>query len=333
MSVKYREFIEDNFTITTVTGEIVPFKFNSIQNYYYDLLMSEYDKELQGVRENILKSRRFGFSSIIDAMFVVDFIMGELGEIPLTNSDVYSYKEKDTQVLFTRVNQFLDSWLLNYIGKDYRNIADREHLKKLRKDFLKSDETGTRIVGRNGSEYHCLTAGAKVSGRGGTKQNIHWSEVAFYGNTQVLDARQLVAGVEEQVTGGIGKVFRETTGNVTDDFFSEEYYLAKDGVSDFKSRFLAWHLFDTYTKEAPEGWEPPEYYHKIMKDGVTVDQCYWHFEKTRGLTSKLRMREYPTTDVEAFLLGGDPYFSELSLLHYTNNLKEPIRKVEYATAL
>ena len=44
----------------------------------------------KGIRENILKSRRFGFSSIIDAMFCADFILSELGAIPLTNSDVYS---------------------------------------------------------------------------------------------------------------------------------------------------------------------------------------------------------------------------------------------------
>lgn len=333
MAVDYKAFIEDNFTITTTNGEIVPFVFNDVQNYYYDLIQKDYGEELQGIRENILKSRRFGFSSIIDAMFVVDFILGELGEIALTNSDVYSYKVQDTQTLFTRVNQFLDSWLMRSQGLDYRNISDRQYLPQLRSAFLAKDVGGTVIVGKNGSEYHCLTAGAKVSGRGGTKQNIHWSEVAFYGNTAILDARQLVTGVEEQVSGGIGKIFRETTGNVADDMFSSEYMLGKEGTSDFKSRFLAWHKFGAYTKEAPEGWEVPAYYEAIRKEGITLNQCYWHFEKTRGLTDKLRMREYPTTDTEAFLLGGDPYFDTDALIYYTANTQAPKRKVEYATAL
>jgi hypothetical protein len=331
--IDYKGFIQDNFTITTTEGEIVPFVFNDIQDYYYNLLLEDYGEELSGVRENILKSRRFGFSSIIDAIFMTDFILSELNAIPLTNSDVYSFKERDTQVLFTRVNQFLDSYLLKDQGGDYTNPDHRKEIDKLRKAFLKVDETGRMIQGKNGAEYHCLTAGAKVSGRGGTKQNIHWSEVAFYNNTEILDAEKLVTGAEEQVSSGIGKIFRETTGNVSDDFFSREYYEGKDGISDYKSRFLAWYLFGNYTKPAPKGWQAPEYYDGIIKDGITTDQCYWHYEKTRGLTNKLRMREYPTTDVEAFLLGGNPYFDESALLFYTNNLSKPIKEVEYVTSL
>jgi len=333
MQINYRGFIQDNFTITTITGEVVPMVFNDIQNYYYDQLIGEYGRELQGIRENILKSRRFGFSSLIDAMFAADFILSEIGEIPLTNSDVYSYKDKDTQVLFTRVNQFIDSWLLKDQGGDYRIIEHRRELSKLRSAFLKKDVQGTVIVGRNGAEYHCLTAGAKVSGRGGTKQNMHWSEVAFYNNTDILNARDLVTGAEEQVSSGVGKIFRETTGNVTDDFFSEEYAMGVDGVSDFKSRFLAWHLFSKYSKQAPEGWEPPEYYDLIRSNGVSINQCYWHFEKTRGLKDKRRLREYPTTDDEAFLLGGEPFFDTDAIMHYLKNAHDPIKKGEFIGAL
>lgn len=334
MIIKYKEFIEDNFMITTVEGETVPFIFNDIQTYYYNQMIGEYGPELVGVRENILKSRRFGFSSIIDAIFTVDFILSELGEIPLTNSDVYSYKQDDTETLFTRVNVYVDSWLLKSQGGDYRDPSHRQELKGLRKKFLKSDVRGTVIAGHNGAEYHCLTAGAKVSGRGGTKQNIHWSEVAFYNNTPMLDARVLVTGVEQQVTDGVGKIFRETTGNVSDDFFAEEYEQGKDGENDFKSRFLAWYQFGRYTKPAPAGWEPPEYYQKIPESvGVTVDQCYWHYIKTKKLQSKLRMREYPTTDTEAFLLGGDPWFDESALVTHAALIKEPVAVGDYAASL
>lgn len=334
MIVDYKKFMEENFTITTIDGRIVPMIFNDIQNAYYKDLLNDYGAELQGIRENDLKSRRFGFSALIDGMFTTDFILSELGEIPLTNSDVYSYKDADTKTLFTRVNQFLDSWLLKSQGGSYLDFDHRREVPMLRKQFLESDRNGTVIVGKRGAEYHCLTAGARVSGRGGTKQNVHWSEVAFYGNTQILDARLLVTGVEQQVSDGVGKIFRETTGNVADDFFSGEYQLGKDGKSDFKSRFLAWYRMGTYTKEAPYGWEPPAYYDGIRSDkGTTVDQCYWHFVKTRELTDKLRMREYPTTDTEAFLLGGDPFFDTDALVHYTNHIQEPIKEVEYATAL
>lgn len=334
MIVDYKKFIEENFTITTTGGLVVPFIFNDIQNYYYELIQNEYGRELQGVRENILKSRRFGFSSIIDGIFMTDFILSELGEIPMTNSDVYSYKQDDTTTLFTRVNQFLDSYLLKSQGGDYRNFEHRNALTPLRKQFLAQDVRGTKIIGTNGAEYHCLTAGAKVSGRGGTKQNIHWSEVAFYSNTSILDARVLVTGVEEQVSSGIGKIFRETTGNVSEDMFGEEYELGKLPHADFKSRFLAWHRMSAYSEPAPEGWTPPAYYDPVRREfNVSIDQCYWHFKKTRQLKSKLKLREYPTTDTEAFLYGGDPFFDEDALLLHMNAVQKPTWEADYVLAL
>ena len=332
--IDYKGFIEKYFTITTISGVVVPMKFKNVQSYNYDLILKDYGKKLSPIRENILKSRRFGFSSLIDAIFCVDFILGEIGVTNLANSSVYSYRQKDTDELFKRVNQFIDSYLLiAYSGGrlHYENPSDRKVLPSLRAKFLKKDVGGTIIEGQNGSVYDCLTAGAKVSGRGGTRQNIHWSEVAFYNNTQILDARGLVVGAEKQVSDGIGKIFRETTGNVADNFFAEEYQAGKDGLSQFKSRFLAWHLFSAYQEKAPVNWKIPEYYSQIPN--ITKDQAYWHFRKTNGLTSKLEMREFPTTDTEAFLLGGDPYFSDDSIVYYNSHIKTPLKEVDYVSAL
>lgn len=329
--IDYKGFIEKYFTITTIDGQIVPMKFNDVQNFYYNLILKEYGASLAPIRENILKSRRFGFSSLIDAIFCVDFILGEIGVTNLSNASVYSYKQKDTDELFKRVNQFIDSWLLATQGLNYENPEDRKALPVLRSRFLKKDVGGTIIEGQNGSIYDCLTAGAKVSGRGGTRQNIHWSEVAFYNNTEILNARELVIGAEKQVSSGVGKIFRETTGNVADNFFAEEYQAGKDGRSQFKSRFLAWHLFGAYQTKAPSDWSIPEYYNQIP--GIKRDQAYWHYITTKGLEDKLEMREFPTTDTEAFLLGGNPYFQNDALVHYNSMIKTPLKEAEYVSAL
>ena len=94
---------------------------------------------------------------------------------------------------------------------------------------------------------------------------------------------------------------------------------------------MAWHLFGAYSDKAPTNWEMPEYYKQIK--GITKDQAYWHFRKTNGLTSKLEMREFPTTDTEAFLLGGDPYFSNDSIVHYNSKIRKPLKEAEYVSAL
>lgn len=333
MAINYQQFIEDNFYLKDKQGNLVPFILNDVQRSYMKQLKTDYPT-MQGIRENDLKGRQFGMSTLITALFSVDFIMSELGLIPQTDSDVYSYKDKETRSHFNRINMFLDSWLLKDQGGDYSDPEHRKELPKLRQAFLKQDNIAGLLVGNRGTELATATAGAKVSGRGNTKQNILWSEVAFYSNTPIINAEDLVTGAEEQVPQGYGKIFRETTGNLAADFFAKEYKLGKDGVSDFKSRFMAWYSHAEYTQTTPIDWDAPEYYAKLLADSKASEaQCYWHFKKTRGLTDTKRMREYPTYDTEAFLYGGNPFFEAESLLYYTNLIKEPMKRAEYATSL
>lgn len=327
--IDYKQFISDCFYLKNKKGEIVPFIFNDVQDGYYKTLTEDYPT-MQGIRENILKGRQFGISTMWSGVFTTDFIMSAIGEIPLIDSDIYSHKDDETKSHFDRVNMFLDSWLLKSQGGDYFNPEHHQALPELRKSFLKVDTAGL-LVAKNGTTIQTQTASAKVSGRGSTKQNIHWTEPAFYPNTEIMSARNLITGAEEQVPQGYGKIVRESTGNLASDYYAEEYYLGKDGKSDFISRFMAWYTFKDYQKQAPDGWEVPEYYSKLVEDGLaTINQCYWHFMKTRGLQDKGKLREYPTYDREAFLLSGTGFFDGEALLHYTNNIQEPMRAVEFA---
>lgn len=309
--IDYKGFIESTFLIKNKEGQIVPFIFNETQDYYYDLIRADYGASLQGVRENILKFRQPGFSSLIDAIFTVDFIFSEWAKIPLTDADIVSHKEKDTVVLFNRVSFFLDSFFNKY------NIQ--------RKDYLEVDTTKL-LKGRRGAQMYVQTASAKVSGRGGTKQNIHWSEVAFYPNTEILNASNLVIGAEQQVKDGIGKIFRETTGNTDIDFFAEEFFRGLEGNSEFKSRFLGWWLHQEYRKEAPVSWVlPPEYKKLHDKYGVSAAQCYWHWYKVNHAKDpRAMLREYPITVDDAFIGDGTQYFDIMAMKAYTEVVKSPI---------
>lgn len=332
--IDYRGFIQDNFFILNKHGELVPFVFNDVQNLWYDELVAEYGEELQGIRENDLKGRQFGISSVITGMFATDFILSELGHIPVTNSDIYSHKDDETTAHINRFNLFLDSYLMQDQGAGIEDMENTEARQAFRRAFLAIDNGGQIKSKKRGAEYHAQTASAKVSGRGGTKQNIHWSEVAFYPNTEIMNAKTLVTGAEKQVPIGYGKIFRETTGNTMVDFFAKEYQDGKEGRGMFKSRFLAWYLHKEYALDAAHTWEPPLYYEKLLSDGkATKDQCFWHFQTTKELSDKYELREYPTYDTEAFILGGDPYFDKDAMLQYLNNIIKPIKEVEYATAL
>jgi len=317
MKINYKLFIEDNFMIINKKGEKVPFIFNDTQNYYWNLLNSEYPT-LQGIRENILKFRQPGFSSLIDAIFTVDFIMSELNKQPVTFSDIYSHKDKETLILFNRVSFFLDSWC------NKNGIA--------RGSFLKEDAHG-KIKGYNQSEINVQTANAKVSGRGGTKQNMHFSEPAYYPNTDIINANDLVLGAEQQVADGVGKIFRESTGNMIGDFFNEEYEFGKQPNAKFKSRFLGWWLHKEYTLQSPPDWKPPAKYNKILELGATINQCFWHYNKINSSKPTDRekiTREYPCDDIEAFLQQGRLYFSVEALKKYKDTKVIPPIKEAYA---
>lgn len=331
--VDYRGFIQEFFHVKTKEGLIVPFIFNDVQNLWYDDLLETYGEELQGIRENDLKGRQFGISSIISAMFTTDFIQAAMGNIPMVDSDIYSHKDKETASHFARVNMYIESWMLKTQGGDYTNPEHRLEAVKMRPHFLKTDTTNL-LIAKNGVQIQTATAGAKVSGRGSTRQNIHWTEPAFYPNTPILSAETLITGAEEQVPEGFGKIFRESTGNMAGDFFSKEYYDGKDGRSEFRSRFLAWFLHKPYTRDAPADWEPLVYYHKLLHDKLaTRGQCYWHFVKTRELKNKKRLREYPTYDTEAFLMSGTGFFDELAMIYHNNMIRKPLKEAMYVQAL
>ncbi len=314
--IDYRRFIQDNFRIRNKKGEEIPFIFNGVQNRYYDILTEEYP-DMQGIRENDLKARQEGFSSIIDAILTADFIMAELGHIPAVGGQIISHKEADTKPLFRRVDLFIDSFLQK------ANID--------RKAFLKTDNKVSYIEGFRGSELFVGTAGAKTLGRGGTLQNIHWSECGFYPNTPVLNSRDLVIGAEQQVADGIGKIFRESTGESRIGFWPEEYFAGKEGLGDFRSRFFPWFENPEYSRPVPDGYIiQAEWEAKRKRFGLTREQIYWYIKKIESKlkpTERAKMvREYPFEDREAFLSSGSCYFDVNILNKYLSNTIEPMKE-------
>lgn len=321
--INYKAVIEDNFLIIDKKGETVPFIFNDTQNYYYnDILLADYPS-MQGIRENILKFRQPGFSTLIDAVFTVDFLWAELGRIPVVFSDIYSHKDEETKTLFKRVSYFIDAFCSKNKPSGLTTEQYRSHL-------LKVDTTG-KVEGYRKSDITVRTANAKVSGRGGTKQNMHFSEPAYYPNTDILNANDLVLSAEQQVLDGVGKIFRESTGNMIGDFFNEEYEFGKTPGAKFKSRFLGWWLHKEYQLQAPADWIPPEKYTRLMvNQGAPLDACYWHYKKVLSSKPQDReriTREYPCDDIEAFMQQGKLYFDVNALKHFKDILKrDPIRQ-------
>lgn len=301
----YKKLIESGFDILNKDGMRMPFKLNEVQIDYLESLKSAYP-DFTGVRENILKARQEGFSAFVDAIFTVDFLKdNNIG------AQIISHKKEETEVLINRISFYIDSFCQK------KGIS--------RSDLLSVDSKGYIENRINGSYIFIGTAGAKTLGRGGTLQNIHWSEVAFYPNTAILNAEKLVTAAEQQVGTNIGKIFRETTGNMMGDYYYREVERSRKGESNFRFNFYPWFKNPEY-KASSIGYTPTDDDKHMMEiHGLSLEQMVWYRNKEKEFETKaLFLREYPTTPEEAFLSSGSAFFDADVLKSYYERTINPI---------
>lgn len=283
--IDYQGFIEDNFQILdSETQQPVPFKFKPVQERYYKLLTGQYPN-LDGTREILCKARQEGFSSFVLALFTVDFIF-----VPYSVSLCISHRKDATELLFKKVKFYLES----YCQKNGMDI----------KDYLLTDNKGIIESRYKHSVFYIATAGAKVGGRGASARNVHFSEVAYYLDTDIITASEIVEGTAQQVPQGKGKIFLESTANGIGNFYQKEWERSnkfdKEGkrVSSYTPRFFGWQEF--YTKE-------------------------WVEEKRKNFSSEAKFQqEYPSNAQEAFIASGTPFFDNLLLEKMKSGAPDPI---------
>lgn len=269
-SKQYREFIEKYFAILDRESQKpVPFRLNPVQLKYYDMLREDYP-DMEGVRDLVLKARQEGMSSFILALFAVDFLL-----IPYSVSICISHRKDSTDLLFKKVKFYIDSFCAKS-GTDPKIL-------------LKSDNKNLIENAANNAMFYIGTAGAKVGGRGGSARNILFSEAAFYQDTELITAQEMIVGTSQQVSQGRGMIFIESTANGEGNYYQAEWERASlppnaDGKkrSAYTPRFFGWQEF--YTKE-------------------------WVEEKRAEFpTEQMFKQEYPADPDEAFITSGSPYF-------------------------
>lgn len=175
---KYQRFIEDNFCIVDKQGKYINFILNVPQEKY---LFCDYTGT-----DDILKARQEGFSTLIDAIFTVDFLLRE-NSYSVILADI----EENATGLLDRVKLFLSS----YEEKNKIKIP----LKYNSRYELYNQLMNSRFVIGTSENYEF--------GRSRTISNLHLSECAFYGNIE-----KILAGCGQAVVDG-GRKIIETTAN------------------------------------------------------------------------------------------------------------------------
>lgn len=188
------------FDIVNKEGQSVPFVVNKFQDIFL--------RDMSG-RDMILKARQCGFSSLILAIFTLDFLGKEN-----SRSVVISHDSPSAQKLLDRVKQYIES------------------VKQ--KGFpvnLKYNSKNEMVNSEKNSSFYIGAAGSKSFGRGDTLTNLHLSEFAFYPDPKSMLASALQAVVPT------GRVIIESTANGMN-YYKDFWDRSKSGESGFKTHFF-----------------------------------------------------------------------------------------------
>lgn len=267
--------------------QLVP---NFVQQKYLNMLAETYPGfdpvtgiGLHGVREDVLKARQQGMSTIWLALYFIDTINN-----PLTETHIYAHDGETTEKLFQVVHLF---W---------------EELPEGKKRAKKYSSKKEIVFADNRSGVYVGMVGGKAMGRGGTVNNVHLSERAWSDNYKALET-----GLFEAVPPD-GNMTRETTANSFNEYH-EERELTNRGKTNFIPRFFGWNLNPEYRRPVPPNFTPDAKESALMAQyGLDAAQIMFRREKVKNLKEAFP-QEYPLTEREAFLSTGNPVFDRACL--------------------
>ena len=288
--------------IRTKERTLVAFEPNKVQVKYLDILAAENPEfrwrdgfyTLRGVREDVLKARQQGMSTLWLALYFLDTI-----NTPMTQTLILAHDAPTTEKLFKIVHRF------------YEHLP--AHLKRPKKYSTKREIEFSDID----SIISVGTAGSAAVGRGGTVNNVHMSERAFW-----PDGNDVETGLMESVPLD-GNATRETTANGLNEYADERTELLSGGQ--FTPRFFAWSENPEYALPIFGDFECTEEEKKLARlFKLSDEQLNWR--RSKRLSKKQREKfpqEYPLTEAEAFLTSGNSYFDNEKLTEHLAQLDDP----------
>jgi hypothetical protein len=295
--IDYSRFIEDHFDIIDKDDNRVPFRLWNIQNRLITALTLE-----ERIEAIICKARQVHVSSLVLALFTVDFLLEEN-----SRSVCIAHESKSTELLFDRVKFFIKSF----------------EEKTGQKVPLQYNSRRELVNAANGARFYVGSAGSDDFGRSQTLTNVHLSEVAFYQNPEAIITAVTEAGrpkrvIYESTANGIGNLFHKTWLNA----------LNHDLNNGVVPLFYAWWEHEDYVDSMPDNAVLTTREQELMTVlKLNHQQLAWRRKKIRKYfdydpsldDSPTFRQEHPSTWQEAFLSSGNPVFNASVLMWYENN--------------
>lgn len=304
MTINTKKYIEKYVKIRDKSGRIIDFKLNEPQQKLYDII-KQLKKEGKPVRIIILKARQMGFSTLTESI-----LFKETATKFNINTGIVAHKEEATTNLF------------NMSKRIYDNLPDAmKPTKKASnaKELIFDNQEGTGLK----SKIKCMTAGADGVGRSDTFNNLHISELAFWGNAKetMLGLMQAVPNLPNTM------VIIESTANGYE-YFKEIWDKAVRKENDFIPLFVGWHELEEYQMPY-SGFElTPEEKQLQETYNLSLDQLTWRrwcIANNCGGDIEQFKQEYPMNPHEAFIVSGASVFDKEAIIIRLETIPKPLK--------
>lgn len=310
MNINTKKYIEEYVKIRNKSGKIIDFKLNQGQLKLYEAIKKQRN-ENKPVRIIILKARQIGFSTLTEAV-----IFKETATKFNINSGIITHKEEATTNLF------------NMSKRMYDNLPDKikpELKASNAKELIFDNKKGTGLK----SKIKCMTAGSDGVGRSDTFNNLHISELAFWGNR----AKETAIGLFQAVPNLPNTmIIIESTANGYE-YFKSLWDLAVKGESDFIPIFVGWNEMVEYQMPYT-GFELTKKEKELQQlYNVTLEQLTWRrwcIQNNCGGDEQQFKQEYPINPQEAFLSTGTCPFDKEKIINRLQAIPKPL-KIGYFT--
>lgn len=270
----------DALKIRNKEGKIVPLNFSSSQRFVHDRLERQL-LETARVRAIILKGRQQFISTYCTARH-----FRRVATEPGKRAYILTHEQKASDNLFEMVSRYYQ-----HLPRELKPHAGAASAKELWFDKIDSG-------------YLVGTAGTKGTGRSGTVQFFHGSEVAFWANAEdhMAGVGQALPDIDD--TEGI----MESTANGIGNFFHKKWQSAVAGEGDYVPIFVPWYWQTEYRRTPVPEFVPDEEEEAYGEGfGLDLAQLFWRHLKLRDDfkgDATLFDQEYPATPELAFRSAG-----------------------------
>lgn len=270
-ALPFEEFAAQHLVIMDKQDHIIPLALKPAQLAFV---------RARSHRNLVLKARQLGFSTAIQASLLYDSLRQTARTITL------AHKIESTQALRRMADRF-------YFGLDPAIRPERQYAN-----------ASLTTYPALGSENVIATAGGYGVARGMSLRYQHWSEVAWWRDSEDIVAGLLQAGDPEWVVA-------ESTPNGATGWFYQKCMEALDGSSEWKLHFFPWWWDSEYVADVPEDFEPDDEEQDLQaRHSLSLPQLAWRRLKRREM-KRLFLQEYPEDPVQCFLLSGNGYFIDV----------------------